>query len=264
MTNCLIGLPAENWARAGIVTASAEVSGLGAGNVQTDQGATSTAWQTPAGTTSAWLQVDAFGARSWGALGLFATNLTPDATVRWRLSDDATFAASTYDSGVLTSTVAAGYRQSVHVPTAAVTARHMRCDIADATNPEALIRVALVFAGAVRRPVRNLGYDSAVRRTADRGAVTTRGGQVFFDLRHVRRAWSVSLPSLTAAEVWPLAMEIQRAAEPGGNLLFVPFPAGADLSQEAVFGPLVEAAPVTWPAQTPVRRAWSFTIEERL
>jgi hypothetical protein len=67
------------------VSASAEVSGLGAGQLQNLHGATATAWQTPVGTTTAWLLLDAGVAAVWRALGLFRTNLTPAATVRWRI-----------------------------------------------------------------------------------------------------------------------------------------------------------------------------------
>ena len=264
MSNCAFGLPTENWARLGAVTASAEVLGLGAGNVAGDQGATSTSWQTPAGTTTAWLQVDAGASVEWGGFGLFNTNLTPAATLRWRVGDDDTFAAHTYDSGTLSSTVAAGYRQSLHIPPVAQTARYLRVDIADAANPEAVLRVAQMFAGPLRRPLRNFGYETTVQRAATRDEVTTRGGQRFYELRHARRAWSLRLPALDAAEVWSLVMEVQRAAEGGGNLLFIPAPGGTDLPREAVFGPVVDASPVSWPAPTPLRRAWSATIEERL
>jgi hypothetical protein len=64
---------------------SAQVSGLGAGQLQNPHGATATARQTPVGTTSAWLLLDAGGAALWRALGLFRTNLTPAMTIRWRI-----------------------------------------------------------------------------------------------------------------------------------------------------------------------------------
>ena len=82
MTNCMFGLPSENWARTGIVTASASVSGLGPDQMQGGLGATSTSWQTPAGATSAHVAADAGAAVAWGAFGLFNANLTPAATVR--------------------------------------------------------------------------------------------------------------------------------------------------------------------------------------
>jgi hypothetical protein len=264
MTNCLFGLPSENWARTGIITASASVGGLGPGQMQGDLGATSTSWQTPAGATSAHVVVDAGAAVAWGAFGLFNANLTPAATVRWRVGSDPAFATWAYDSGTPSGTVAAGYRQSLHMPPTTQTARYMRVDIADPTNPEGVLRVAQMFAGAVRRPVRNFGFESAFARVSEFPAARTRGGQVIPDFRWAERAWAISFPSLADADVWSLAQELQRSAETGGNVLFVPFPSGADVSREAVFGLLSGASPVGWPFPAPGSRRWSVTITERL
>jgi hypothetical protein len=264
MSNCAFGLPTDNRALTGTLSASAQIQPLDVSQLANDQGATSRSWQTPVGTTAGWVQLDAGAAVAWDAVGLFNANLTPAATVRVRFSGDPSFGTSIADSGVVAGLVAPGYRQAIHLPASTVTARYVRVDIADPTNPESCLRAAQLFAGTLRRPARNLGYDSRVQRAAERGEVRTRGGQSFFDLRHARRAWAISLPSLAAAEVWPLVMEIQRATEAGGNLLFLPFPAGADVARDAVFGPLRDAAPVTFPSPTPRLRAWSATIEERL
>jgi hypothetical protein len=265
MTNCAFGLPSENWAALGVVSASAAEPALGPDQVQTVHGATSTAWQTPAGTTDAWLQIDAGEVVEWGALGLFATNLTPLAGARWRLGNDPTFAAAIYDSGLGPAGVAAGYRQALHVPPAPQFARYFRVDLTDPTNAEGVLRVAQAFGGPLRRPERNFAYETAFARGAAADVQRSRGGQAFVDLRYAERAWRVSLAALATAEVWPLVQEIQRTAEPGGNLLFLPFPTGADLARDAVFGRLLDATAVTWPvANAPHRRAWSATITERL
>lgn len=264
MTNCIFGFPSENWAALRLISASAEVVGLGAGQMQNDHGSTATSWQTPGGVTTASVTVDAGGAVEWGVAGLFNTNLTPSATVRWRVASDGTFATSAYDSGTLSGAVAHGYRQSVHVLPQAVTARYLRCDISDWNNPEGVLRVAQIYAGPARRPVRNFGYGSAVARQSIVAVVTTRGGQEYAEARFARRAWSVSLPSLAQSDVYPLAMEMQRAAEDGRNLLFVPQPGSSDIQREAVFGRLSAASAISWPAQSPHLRAWSCTITERL
>jgi hypothetical protein len=83
MSNALFAW--ENAVLSGAVSASAEASGLGAGQLQNPHGATSTAWQTPVGTTAAWLLVDAGANAIWRALSLHRTNLQPAATLRWRL-----------------------------------------------------------------------------------------------------------------------------------------------------------------------------------
>ena len=455
MTNALFGF--RNHALTGTFTASAAAAGLGPDQMANPHGATSTSWQTPAGTTTAWARLDAGAAVEWGAVALCNTNLTPAATVRWRLSDDATFAASpVWDTGAV-PVVAAGYRQAVAVepaslqaggavntvgnpraaglvagspgtlptawvqpvsqggmtrtlsivavgavsgigwrlagtasnttttalepaarasapaaaplqsrsvtcllwiaggtltnvdfvrlaaialdaagnsvqvltnvdikasltatpqmftfsytlpstgtiarvnprievrtvngtasdctlgiaylsefnapiPPSAVTlppalARYLRVDIADPGNPAGFLRAAQLYAGPVARPIGNIGYETAFARTVDAPALTTRGGQEFPILRHTRRGWRIAMPSLRPAEVWPLVDALQLAAADGRNVLFIPFPAGADIQRDAVFGRLTDPAPITWPNPTPLRRAWSCTITERL
>ena len=454
MTNALFGF--RNHALTGAFTASASVAGLGPDQLAGPHGATSASWQTPAGTTSGWVRLDAGAAVEWGAFSLCNTNLTSAATVRWRLSDDATFAASpVWDSGALPA-VAAGYRQAVAVEPAALQtavtpnvvrnpraagslagvvgsggampthwarsvsagvtvevigvvtlaglpglrvrvsgtagaggfcaldfdtttgivaapgqnwvgsaswqlvagstanvansrlqvfgrtaggaeiagnqfslvtfpsasaarpvlaapltsdatiarinhrigfnfnagaidmtldlalpqlergatatapllppalARYMRVDIADPGNPATFLRAAQLYAGPVARPARNIGYETAFARTVDAPALTTRGGQEFPILRHTRRSWRIALPTLAEDEVWPLVDALQLAAADGRNVLFLPFPGGPNLQREAVFGRLTDPAPITWPNPTPIRRAWSATITERL
>jgi hypothetical protein len=455
MTNALFGF--RNNALTGAFTASAAVAALGPDQMANPHGATSTSWQTPAGTTTAWARLNAGAAVEWGAVALCNTNLTPAATVRWRLSDDATFAASpVWDTGAV-PVVAAGYRQAVAVEPAALQAagpvntvvnprgaglvagspgtlptgwaqpasqtgltrtlsveaagavngigwrlagtasstassalepaarasapaalpsqsrsvtcllwiaggtltnidfvrlasialddagevvltqtgedikasltatpqiftysyttpstttvarvnprltvrtvngtasdltlgiaylsefntpippsvvtlppalaRYLRVDIADPGNPAGFLRAAQLYAGPVARPIGNIGYETAFARTVDAPALTTRGGQEFPILRHTRRGWRIALPSLREAEVWPLVDALQLAAADGRNVLFIPFPAGADIQRDAVFGRMTEPAPITWPNATPLRRAWSCTITERL
>jgi|GEM_PF-3482793 hypothetical protein len=262
MSNAIFGF--DNWGRTGAISASASAAGLGPEQMQNPHGATSSSWQTPSGTTTAHVVVDAATAVDWGAFGLFNNNLTPSATVRWRVGSDATFATSSYDSGTLSGTVAAGYRQSLHIPTTQQTARYMRVDISDAGNPEGRLRVAQLFAGRVVRPVRNIGFESAFAREAEAPAVVTRGGQQFPTFRYARRSWRVALSSLDASDVWTLTQALQIAGQDGSNVLFVPFPAGANVAREAVFGIVSGASGVGWPSKSPALRAWAATITERL
>lgn len=259
------GFPTENWARTGTVTASAEVAGLGAGQVQNDQGSNATAWQTPSGVTSASLTIDAGASQNWRAFLLARANLTTAATVRWRVTNDVTFATSVYDSGVISAGVVAGYGQSILFLSANQAGRYGRVDIDDPTNPERLLRIPLVFAGPVRTPARRFAVAATFfARTPTAPAVVTRGGQEFPDFRTARRSWLVQLPLLTAAESWSLAQELQRVSETGSNVLFLPYLASANAAQEAVFGRVIEPSPVTFPGGFQRVRAWSATIAERL
>lgn len=264
--NCLFGLASANWARLGIVSAGAEIAGLGASQVQGDHGSSASAWRTPPGVVSSWLQVDAGAVVAWGAFGIFNTNLTPAATLRWQLSGSPTNWATglLYDSGTLAGQVVAGYRQALHVPPAPVAARYFRVTINDGGNAEGFLRVAQLFAGSVIRPARNFGYSSSLAREVAAAVVVTRGGQEFTDYRHARRSFALSLPSMPPADVWRVAQAVSRDAEAGGNVLFAPMPEGADLAREAVFGRLTTESPVTYPGRSSALRAWSATIAERL
>jgi len=224
MTTLLIGW--TNRAKAGTLTASAAASGLGPDQVANDQGATSAAWQTPAGTTTAHLQLDAGSAVAWRALSIHRTNLTPAGTVRWRLSSDSTFATALYDSGAVAGQVAAGYGQAVHVLTAEVTARYLRLDLADATNPQGVLSIPLLFAGPAWQPALQWSPDSAEGTVTDLSVPITRGGQEWPELRWRKRRRSVALPYVARDDRWPQLGELERAAAAGGTILLVPSPAG--------------------------------------
>lgn len=258
----------ENAFLSGTVSASAETVGLGAGQVQNAQGATSTAWQTPLGTTSAWLQVDGGAGAAWRVLSLHRTNLTTTATVRWRLSNDPAFGSAIYDSGVVSAGITAGYGQSILVLPSLQTARYARVDIADVSNPESLLRVALAYAGPVFEPARNFSpRATSFVRSPSFAIPVTRGGQEFPELRFSRRGWTVSLPLITATEAWSRFQECARLSEGGRNVLFIPAPTGttaANIAREAVFGRLAQTGEIPWAQNSAVLRAWSFTITERL
>jgi hypothetical protein len=264
MSNCAFGLPEDNRVLSGTLTASSEAAGLGPGQWQNDHGATSTAWTTLAGVTEAYVDVDAGVSVDWHAFGLFNTNLTTDCLVRWRVGDDVTMATWNHNSGLISGTVSAGYRQSLYFPGTTWTGRYARVRVEDTTNPEMVIRIAQAFMGVVRVPIANFGYATTTQRLADRGVLVSRGGQEFPDYRYCRRVVALDLPSLRAAEALSVVEAIERGAEQGGNILFLPYPAGADLARQAVFGRLAESRPIRFPAPSPVLRAWSATITERL
>jgi hypothetical protein len=261
MTTLLLGW--INRAKTGTLTASAAASGLGADQVANDQGATSAAWRTPAGTTTAHLQIDAGGAVAWRLLSIHRTNLTPAATLRWRLSGDAGFSTALYDSGTLSAQVAAGYGQAVHVLTAEVTARYLRLDIADATNPQGFLSVPLLFAGPAWQPAIQWSADSAEGAVTDLSVPVTRGGQEWPELRWRKRRRGVVMPWVAREDRWPQLGEFERAAASGGNILLVPSPAG-DLAREPIFGPAAIEG-VGYAGEAAYRfRTTRFSVTERL
>lgn len=261
MTNLLIGW--TNRAKTGTLDASAAAARLGAYQAASDQGASSTAWQTPAATTSGWISIDAGSGVTWRMLGIFRTNLTSAATSRIRIGNDATFASNTIDTGVVSADVADGYGQHVHVLTAEITARYCRLDLDDAANPQGFLNVPLLFAGPAWQPTHNWSPDSTESAIAEATVPTTRGGQVWPELRWRRRRRLVSLPLVTRAERWPQLAAMELHAVTGGNVLVVPS-ADGDLGREPVFGQ-VEVDAVGYTAASPYQfRGTRFAVTERL
>jgi len=120
----------RNYVLSGVLGASASVATFGVGQLQNEQGSPASAWQTPIGTTSAFLTIDAGSALPWRLFGLFRTNLTGAARVRWRLGPDPTMIAPVFDSGWLDGGVQPGYQQHVFAP---------RLNISEEVEPTSLL-----------------------------------------------------------------------------------------------------------------------------
>lgn len=168
---------------------------------------------------------------------------------------------STYDSGLLTGLVP-GYQQLVHVADADIIARHLRIEVDDPDNPDGFIRIGMAFAGPIFQPERGIEHGANFGVAGLRQDITTRGGQTYPVALYQQRQWQVSFPALTEEEMYAEGLEIQRAAEMGGNVLFVPRPGNGLEQQETVFGMLQSRATFGFPHYG--LRSWAFTVTERL
>jgi hypothetical protein len=245
------------------LTASSSVAGLGPDNLATDQGSPAAALQTAAGVEAVTVTVDMGAAVDWRLLGLFRTNLTPDATARWLIGNDATFATNLLDTGTVAAGVAAGFGQHVTVLGADVTARYLRLTLDDTGNPQGFLNLPLMFAGPGWQPDQQWAPDSTELLEADGTALVTRGGQVWSEARWTRRRRSVSLPLVPRADRWTQLHALERHAATGGNVLLVPSPDG-NLSEEPVFGQVAFDATGYAGGAAHRFRAARFTVTERL
>lgn len=267
-----MGVSAFGWLNAvttGSLSVASAATNMGAGNLQDDQCSSGSAWQTPSGTlTDAWLVIDSGSADStWQAFGLFRTNLTAAATVRWKVGNTLTtgrVSSPSYDSGSVSAGVAPGYLQSVVIATAVQTGRYCEVQIDDGTNPDNFINVPGAYAGPLFVPEVSLSTASTFGRTDITDEVVTRGGQEFPINRSISRVQSVALAGVTVAETWASVMELDRVSRAGGNVLFAPYVTSATLNQEALFGRLKNASAISYPYGSSDRRAWSATVTERL
>lgn len=252
-----------NYAVSGTVTASHAETTMPATNVQTVNGTSSEAWQTPPGILTPTLFIDAGASVPWHVLALFRTNLNAAAQVRWRLSDNSDMSDPILDTGNISAGVVPGIGQSVLVLSFPITTRYASCEVRNSSNADGFINVPLVFAGPVWTMDGGISYRSQIGYEEIADDYETRGGQEDRVLRGLRRVWQVDLPALRSAELWPSVLEMDRVSRDGRNVLFVPNLTNAGGNErEAVFGRLRPNGLAGFLSFD--RRTWSAKISERL
>lgn len=261
MANAICGW--NNRINSSSLTVSSSQPGMDVSQLQNAQGSSSTAWQT---TTASYggLRLDSGSdATTWRGLGLFRTNLTSGATIRWRISSDVNANNIFWDTGLVSAGIVAGYGQSVTVLPYQVTGRYCFVEIVDTANPDGFLNIPLVYAGPVWQPLTNINFDSSVGRDEQTDEVTTRGGSEYPVAQYSRRRWDVTLAGIRQAELWSQAGELDRYARSGNNTLFVPDPAGA-VSQEAIYGRCRVMSDFSFTSGSADRRSWKIRFTERL
>lgn len=221
-------------------------------------------WQTTAGTVSTWFQCDAGSAVEWRLFGLFRTNLTTAATVRWMLGTTAG-ASDVLDTTAAAANIQAGYGQTVQALGQGYSARYLRCEIADAGNPDGFLRVPLAFAGPAWQPGRNFSYGWSIGWEDPTEMDETIGGQEIARLGPpARRVLELAFDLVGESVVHGTLLEIDRLKGRTGNVLAVPRPdqAAAIVNREAVFGRLGDNARPS----NPGFQLWAkrYRVRERL
>lgn len=249
----------NNYAKTAVIVESSAAAGFAGANVADDSGSPSTAWQTVSGVvTGVTLTVTPpIAAQPWQVVGVFGTNLTSTATVKFDLLTGATVVATATVSPV------AGYGQAVAV-FPVTTADSLRVTVNDAANPDGFLNVPLLFCGPAWLPAGSTGFASTFGRDDSTLEVTTRGGQEFPTLLWQRRRWNITLDSIRTSETWTQADTLASYAKGGSNMFFAPDSAGPNLLREAIFGRLKATADVSFPYAGADRRRWSAAITERL
>lgn len=172
-------------------------------------------------------------------------------------------ATVTYDSGVVTAGIVPGYGQSLTVAPTPAVGQVCRCDIADGSNPDTFLNVALAYAGAIWQPTINPSWSSATGRDGQVDIVLSRGGQQFPMQRWQRRRWSLKFEGIRAVEAWPKIMELDRVSRAGGNVLFVP-DYTTNAGYETVFGICTPKADLGFASTSFDTRGWAADFTERL
>lgn len=233
------------------------------GNLQDQQCSDASSWRSAADLTT-WFSMDAGAATTWQAFGVFRTNLTSAATVRWTVSNVADFSVLVYDSGTLSAGVVAGIGQAVFVAPSVITGRYAAVDIEDPTNPDGFISVGGAYFGPMWRPAINISPQSALAHTRARSVVTARSGTQYVTPLFMQRGWTIAHDGLAIADLWTQLWPLDQAAHLGQNILLIPDSASANRQAESVFGLFEVTSNITY--QTPLgeTRSWRGRILERL
>ncbi len=258
MSAALIGW--NNYVKTGTVTASEAAANFPVTNLQGDQGAAASAWQTNDTGPATLTITPALTQRTWRALGLFRTNLTSAASLVFSLfNNPSTLVATATLPGPVNGT-----GQVVWVLGADTVADYATVAITDAGNPQGYLNVPLAFAGPAWNPLTGFSFATALGRDGTTDEAQSRGGQEYPVFRWQRRRWDYDMQGVRASELWLQLDAMLRTARTGANIFTVPDTTSANLASEALFGRIASLADVTFPFGTADRRAAKLRHTERL
>jgi hypothetical protein len=267
MSNAVFGI--QNRVLTGNLATGSHLVGLTIGNLQDQQLSDASSWRTAGSlswTTGAYARCEAVEGVPvpWRAWGLFRTNLTLAATVRFLAANEAGFATVTYNSGWLPAEIVPGIGQALHISPADVMGQYARIDVEDPTNPDGFISVGGAYMGPIWQPRVNLSEETAIAPERVRSIVTARSGAKYVTPQHYLRGWDLAHDNLAGSDVWGEFWRLEQVAQSGENVLFVPDPASADATAEAIFGLMELTSNITFQTRTGTHRAWRGRITERL
>lgn len=250
----------QNLGKLATISATSAVSGLPAENTINDIGDASTAWQTELGVTTATITYTLATAGSTvRVVGLFRTNLTSQAQITLTIN---------FDGGeVYTETLAGptvGYGQVVFILPETEYADSVEIEIVDATNPDSVLNIPLVFIGDAWLPEWSASPSSSDGWAGVANVLTTRGGQIYQTMLANPRVATFEFAAMTPADTFAAAREIGRLASLGINVLFIIDAEGDNVAQEAIFGIVSNVRPFGFLPGAVGMRTWGATVTERL
>jgi hypothetical protein len=243
--------------------------GLDPDQIANDQGSPQYAWQTAAGgvtlATGAFVKIaPRTPAQTWRAAGMFGTNLTPAATVNFTWWNENSGSPTSVASQTVNGP-ASSYGQVLYILPADITADFLQIYVEDASNPDNHINVPLVFAGPLWIPEFGRSFRSSFGRIDRTDQQQTQGGQEFPLPRWQKRYVTLDFDATSVSnELWQDAMEIDRIARLGGNILAIPDIGASDVNYAAVFGQLKTSDQMSYGMRTAARVAWNARVTERL
>lgn len=248
----------------GILTSGSALSNAPISNLLIPQGAEP--WVTSYGVITsangAYIQLDAGTSVSWRAFGLFRTNLSTSATVRYKLGSTPG-GSEVLNTGALTGVVV-NVNQHVYMHPSVLSARYLTIEINDSANPDNQISVGLVFAGDMLVPRFNFDFDTARTRNNRTDRAESGGGQVFTRNMWQRRAWDINWSTVDENDIFNQLDDLDRYGRMGVNVLFIPDYEASPM-RDSVFGEMSEQSPFAFSSKGfNATYTWKANITERL
>lgn len=250
---CAFG--AENALMVARLQGNAQVPELPLSNLQTDQGAASTAWRVNG--KEAYLIAYLPRLTRCRGFSYHRTNLTSGATY--------SLVARNRGSPVLVTggqnaNAVAG--QFLVVFPSELEIDQLDISIDNPNNPDGFLSFALAYLGPLWQPERNMSWQGSESQSATIDEATSLSGVEYPTLRYRQRAMTIDHQSLGVSELSKIRL-IEGIAATGRNILFVPDLSAADRNSAMIFGRLTPGD-ITCPAGAADRRATTMTIKERL
>lgn len=250
----------ENQIDAAVLVASSEIATLPAANVQ--QAHLSRKWHTVSGVKTASLIIDCNTSLSFSLGVLLGTNLTSNATVRWRASntDSTVLTSLVLDTGVTSAGIKIGYGAS-YKSWPMVSARWRRVDITDNAVPDNL-QIGRVFTGPSWQPSINMEIGWKVMYLDVSTVAESYGGQSWADERPKKRVLQFSLGFMNESEMFTNAFSMAQTSGVVRDVLAIPDITSSLISEQSVYGLIEFSEPIIEEKLGLFRQA--FRIKERL
>lgn len=219
-------------------------------------------WQTGVNVAGgAYFTIDTGSTSSkWRAVGAFQTNFTSSCEMVVKLGT--TLNGSDVYSGTAKSGAVAGRNYLIDLLSQEYTARYLRVEFTDTSNPDAELRIGLAYGGPLVAPGIGMTFGSAMGLVTDTTEFKTLGGQEYPTFNSVQYGWDLKFDAITDAEVLPVCDALTQYAATGENVLFIPYSDGTRLLSQSVYGRPKIGARVT--ASNFNMNQWTFPITDRL
>lgn len=204
-------------------------------------------------------------------VALINTNLTDAATLRVRVGPNADGSSALIDMTLTagdfgTDTPAAG-RAIFYLNSATISARYVRWDISDESNPDGYVQFGRHIVGTVFQPDINIVYGAQIGLIDESRLSRAVNGAQYADIKPKRRRLSGAFDALTSDEAFGEVYDLQSICGTTVPVLAIYDPqfSGDALQRTSLYATVADLQSLTITQQdgTETRSAWQVVLEER-